>query len=220
MKKHKSIFMLESIILSARQEKQSICQFKTFRLHCGTFSTVKKAENAMKKANADDQCIGYVLTEHWLDAPFYRYAMCNNCKGRDGEFSEFKSIRTYLRDGALNYCMPFDDCYEKKFKGTKCSGRFNCGDLAWRYDSYDECMELTLVEKEPYSRDEWKKHFDKHMHGDYSDDSCLNFIVGCKGHTHDLAVMLFPLSCIKCNICKKTIKELMSRRKTWLKTGV
>lgn len=194
--KQKSIYVLTAYcIREDADSKPKLAQDKTSVMlrdnGQAVFTSVKAAEKAITKLVAgrehdiekgweDYKYFGFALVEHYLDDPFYG----------DGYVCSFRSYRTYLPDGKLNYFSDTDEACCKKFRGTSCPSRFKSGDFAWILRSGHAVP--TLVEAEPLTKEEWKKHFKTRAAGDFTDDSGIDFPFGCKGHDHTFAPLVFP----------------------------
>ena len=194
------------------------------RCDVGVFSTVRRAEKAVKrmvgertKAIAegweDDPWFGFVLVEHRLDDPFQG-------DGKSVWPVEFRSVRTYLGDGTLNYFSDTDGACEKKFRGTSIPNRFGKGKFAWILRGDGRAVP-TLVEAEPYTKAEWKARFKRGCSGDFTDDSGIDFPLPSGGHEHTFAPFLFPLSALpRIRIPKADKAEMRRSRDEWRKTGI
>ena len=182
------------------------------------FTTVKKAEQAIAKlvevkeheikaGYADYKYFGFTLVEHYLDDMF-----CSN-----GYACSFRSYRTYLPDGKLNYFSDTDEACCKKFRGTSCPSRFKSGDFAWILrDGY---ALPTLVEAEPFTEKQWKEHFKRGAVGDFTDDSGIDFPFGCEDHDHTFAPLLFPCRS-DMKIPREAKSKMRAARRNYLDYGV
>jgi len=220
------VFALAAYDMPVRPEKgRSLKEgVKLCRLDAGVFTTVRRAEKAIRKMVeerakevgqrwADWPRFGFVLVEHRLDDPFQR----------DGESSwpvEFRSVRTYLGDGTLNYFSDTDEACEKKFRGTSTPNRFGRGKFAWILRGDGRAVP-TLVEAEPFTKEEWRAKFKRGCSGDFTDDSGIDFPLPSTGHEHTFAPFLFPLSALPgVRIPADDKDEMRASRASWRKNGI
>ena len=221
--KNRSVYVLSAYSIQEDEDNnpklaQDGVSVKLRRDSQAVFSTVKNAEQAIKKlvldktssinsGYEDHQYFGFTLVEHYLDDMFYS----NECT------CSFRSYRTYLPDGRLNYFSNTDEACAKKFKGTSCPSRFKSGDFAWILR--DNCATPTLIEAEPYTKEEWKKNFAHRAYGDCFDDSGIDFPFNANGHDHTFAPMLFPAT-KDLNIPDEAKSAMRAARRNWLNYGI
>lgn len=225
-KERGKIFALAAYDAQCPSEKPSSLKdgVRLHRCDVGVFSTVRRAEKAVRKMveerareiaeGWDDRPrFGFVLVEHRLDDPFQ--------EGIDDVWpAEFRSVRTYLGDGSLNYFSDTDGACEKKFRGTSTPNRFGRGKFAWILRGDGRAVP-TLVEAEPYTKAEWKARFKRGCSGDFTDDSGIDFPLPSRGHEHTFAPFLFPLSALPGVKIPKADKDKMRReRAEWRRTGI
>ena len=201
--KRKSIYVLESIdfcynIINGNNHIILDDEFsvKIRRSIIGCFDSVSMAESIMQslirvreKFNAqyedNDRYVGFLLTELYLNDALY---------GEDGQYSSFESIRSYLPNGELNYFSDTDERCIKKYAGSDFPDKHvKAGDYAFLL-TYDK-MRPILIEKVPFTKQEWRENFEKNVYGDFFDDSGLAYTT-VPGHIHPLWSHVFPLSCI------------------------
>lgn len=191
---------------------------KLRQTQCGVFTSVRRAEYAIKKivkANASAvsagwesfHYFGFTLVEHYADDAFY---------GGDNVCT-FRSFRSYLPDGTLNYFSDTDDACEKKFKGTRTASKLSAGQFAWILCG--DRATPTLVEAVPYTREEWKVKMKKGVYGDFTDDSGIDFPARGGGHDHNFAPLLFPENGELC-ISDKAKSDMKAARRNWLNYGI
>jgi len=192
------------------------------RLHatdCGVYSTVRRAEKAVRalaaaaeegvRAWGADPWFGFRLVEHRLD----------DCLDARGEAAGYRSCRTYLGDGRLNYFSDTDCACEKKFRGTGMPPRFRRGSFAWALCGSRAVP--TLVEEEPMSRAEWRARLKRGAAGDTTDDSGVDFPLGAGGHQHTFAPDLFPPSALPgVKIPKEDKARMRAARDEWRAGGL
>ena len=221
-KKHSSVYMLTGYSIKENADSKPLLlsdgvSVKLWRSEHAVFTSVKKAENAIAKiAECRAQEIekgwqvfkhfGFTLIEHYVDDPFYS----------DGSVCSFRSYRTYLPDGKLNYFSDTDEACTKKFRGTSIPSRFSRGDFAWILCGV--YASPTLIEAEPYSKLEWKKKFKAGLAGDFTDDSGIDFPLNSNGHDHTFAPLLFPVS-KDLHIPEEAKMSMRASQRNWLNYG-
>lgn len=216
--KHKSIYILESIDLcyaTINDIDQLIVDdefnIKVYRARIGCFDSVKQAESTMRSLiNAREKFniqyedsgkyVGFLLTELYLNEALY---------DNDSRYSSFESTRSYLPDGELNYFSDTDERCIKEYAGSDFPDKHvKSGEYAFIL-SYDK-MRPILIEKVPFTKQEWKENFAKNVYGDFFDDAGLAYTT-TQGHIHPLWSHVFPMSCIPefklTNECKQKINE-------------
>ena len=173
-------------------------KIKVYKMHGGVFSTLAKAEQAMKEwvdfhCEVKDEILGFQIEELYIDS-----------------MSGFKTIRNYLSDGSLwDECLTSsleDEEGSEEFFGRPADKvRFQNGDLA--EELIGDIARLVIVGNPPFSPEEiskrkqrWKEHKSPCYPIDYTDD--LYYIIYfCEEddysngypHNHSFPTNLFPV---------------------------
>ena len=222
-KKHSSIYVLTAFSIREDASGKPVlmkdnASIKLRQTQCGVFSSVKRAERAILKiAKARDE----EIASGWSDLHYFGFALvehyCDDAFFNESNVCTFRSFRTYLPNGQLNYFSDTDEACKKKFRGTSMASRFSPGDFAWVLAA-DHAFP-TLVEAESYSREEWRAKMKKGVSGDFTDDSGIDFPYRGGGHDHTFAPLLFPES-KELHIPEEAKSEMKAARRNWLNCGV
>ena len=211
MKKNKTIFELVEILYERYDANDELIvpkypEFKVYERRRGVFSTLAKAEQAMKEwVEMEEDCcevnvtFGFHIEELYIDSMF----AC-------------KTIRNYLSDGSLwDECLTSslrdeDGCYDEFFGRPADKVRLQNGDLAEELiyqHGYGYIARLVIVGNPPLSpediskkRQRWKERKSTGFPFDFMDDLyyALHF---CEedhhsdgyAHSHPFPINLFPV---------------------------
>jgi len=192
-------------------------EFKIYRRQNGVFSTLAKAEQAMKEwadscSKVKDEILGFHITELYIDSMF-----------------NFKTIRNYLSDGSL-----WDECLTSNLEDEEGSDeflgrpadkvRFQNGDLA--EELVGNVARIVIVGNPPISPEEISKRkqrprFADHS-ADYSDD-CYYTLHFCEEdhhpngypHSHPFPINLFPVRFPVSDEIRKNLENHYRNYRSW-----
>ena len=207
--KQKSIFKLT--LIQYDEDKPKYPKFGVFRLPIGYYSSLEKAEEAMKKCITDkhimDICdrplFGFIIKEYAFDTPSYWYA---------------KNRKNYLPDGTLLDESPVhEDSRLEEFLGRQEEKvRFQKGDLVEVLAGDRVTLEIVYeipwlpeeVHKKKKRSEEEFKDFTFRL--DQSDDSYITISHLPHDHSHPNPVDLFPVRLPVTENLKKKLKILLN----------